>query len=138
MSTLVKDHQKPTARKGAATVEFAVCLPMLALMVFGSIQACDLIYLRHSATAAAYEGTLELSKPSATNAAVEARVNQVLEARGISDTKVDFEPKGIDIEKASLGTKISIVVTARVAPNLMLSGFFVAPDNIVGRIATAK
>ena len=70
-------------RRAAAATELAVCLPVLTLVVFGSIQACNLIYLKHGAVTAAYEGTLELAKRNATNASMTARAQQVLDARGI-------------------------------------------------------
>ena len=76
------------SRPGLATVELAICLPMLVLIVFGSIQATNLIYLQHATTAAAYEGMLELARPNATNASVETRIQQVLDAREVVNTQI--------------------------------------------------
>ncbi|MGI9456340.1 MAG: TadE/TadG family type IV pilus assembly protein [Aeoliella sp.] len=125
-------------RAGTATVELAVCLPVLALLVFGSIQACDLIYLKHSVTAAAYEGTLEISKSGSSNANVEARIQQVLDARGITDTTYNILPAGTVIEQTPPGTTITITVQADSNPNLLLSGFFFTPAQITGQVVTVR
>ena len=111
-----------------ATVELAVCLPVLVLIVFGSIQATNLIYLQHAATSAAYEGMLELAKPNATNDSVEARIQQVLEARELTETEIRLAPDGINISQAPPGDTVTIEVTANVRANLALSGFIITPE----------
>lgn len=111
---------------------------MLALLVFGGIQACDMIYLKHSLTAAAYEGSLNLNKLDATNADVEASVQQVLDARGVTNTTISILPAGTDIELTAAGTPLTIVVTADVNANLKLAGFFVAPTTIAGQVAATR
>ena len=40
-------------------VEFAVCLPMLMVLMLGSIEATSAIFLKQSLVAAAYEGVRE-------------------------------------------------------------------------------
>ena len=37
-------------------VELAICLPVLILLLFGTIEACAIIYLNQSLKIAAYEG----------------------------------------------------------------------------------
>lgn len=133
--------RRPVARRfraGTATVELAVCLPMLALLVFGGLQACDLVYLKHSLTSAAYEGSLELSKNDATLADVEARIQQVLDARGVSDTNCEILPAGTLIEQTPAGTTLTIVVTADTSPNLTLSGFFFSPPTLTGQVVATR
>ncbi|MGI9457330.1 MAG: TadE/TadG family type IV pilus assembly protein [Aeoliella sp.] len=125
-------------RRGTATVELAVCLPVLALLVFGSIQASDLIYLKHSVTAAAYEGSLELSKTDSSNANIEARIQQVLDARGITSTTYEILPAGTLIERTPPGTTVTVVVNADSIPNLMLSGFFYTPATVTGQVVTVR
>jgi Flp pilus assembly protein TadG len=124
--------------QGTATVELAVCLPVLALLVFGSIQACDLIYLKHSVTAAAYEGSLELSKTDSSNANIEARIQQVLDARGITSTTYDILPAGTLIEQTPPGATVTVVVNADSQANLMLSGFFFTPATVTGQVVMVR
>lgn len=125
-------------RRAVAATELAVCLPMLTLVVFGSIQACNLIYLKHGAVTAAYEGTLELAKGNASNASVEARAQQVLTARGIRNAQIRLLPVGTDVAGSAPGATFTVEVTADVRSNLSLSGFFPLPASVVGRIAATR
>lgn len=121
-----------------ATVELAICLPMLVLIVFGSIQATNLIYLQHATTAAAYEGMLELARPNATNASVETRIQQVLEAREVVNTQIGFIPSGANISQLAPGNHLTIQVTADVSSNLVLSGFFISPELVMGTLVGTR
>jgi Flp pilus assembly protein TadG len=53
-------------RRGVAAAEFAVCLPVLVLVVFASIEACSMIFLKESLTVAAYEGSRVALQSAAT------------------------------------------------------------------------
>jgi Flp pilus assembly protein TadG len=125
-------------RRGAAVAELAVCLPLLALVVFGSIQACNIVYLKHGVTTAAYEGTLELAKRSATNASVTARVQQVLDARGVSGATIRILPAGSDVSATAQGTALSVEVVAKVAPNMSLSKIMPTPPEVTSRIVGTR
>lgn len=113
-----------------ATVELAICLPVLVLIVFGSIQATDLIYLQHAAMSAAYEGMLEAAKLNATNESVLSRIQQVLDARELTTTEIRFLPDGVDISRVPPGDELTIEVSANVRANLTLSGFFISPETV--------
>lgn len=116
-------------RRGIAATELAVCVPVLVLLVCGSIQACDLLYLKHALVSAAYEGSLELAKPSSTNASVNLRITQLLDARGVNGATIAISPSG-SIAEIDAGTTMTISVTAPTASNLKLSGFFLSPVNV--------
>ncbi|MEM9658800.1 MAG: TadE family protein [Planctomycetota bacterium] len=126
------------ARRGLAVAELAVCLPVITLVVFGSIQACNLIYLRQALTSAAYEGTMEVAKPNATNLSVAARVQQVLDARGVVESTIQIRPDGVAVATAPQGTPHTIVVSARVASNLSLAGFFPTPLSVHSSLAATR
>lgn len=51
--------RKRSSRSGIATVELALCLPLLALISFGSIQAGSTIMLRHQSVAIIEVATLD-------------------------------------------------------------------------------
>jgi Flp pilus assembly protein TadG len=127
----------PSDRRAAAATELAVCLPLLTLVVFGSIQACNLIYLKHGAVTAAYEGTLELAKRNATSASIVARAQQVLDARGVRNAEIRITP-GTEVNGTLPGTQFTVEVTAPVRPNMSLSGFFPLPRNVTGRVAATR
>ena len=110
---------------------------MLVLIVFGSIQACNLIYLKHGAVTAAYEGTLELAKRNATNSSVTARAQQVLDARGVAQATIRLIGAS-DVATMSPGDPLTIEVTADVIPNMTLSRFFPMPRQVTGRVAGTR
>ena len=122
--------KRASTPEGIATVELAVCLPVIVLLLFGSMQACDLIYLRHSITTAAYEGSLELSRHDATTASVQARIDQVLGFRGVTDGTAKLQPAGVSIAELNPGEPVTVTVNAPVGKNLTLSGFFMMPESI--------
>lgn len=125
-------------RRGAAATELAMCLPLLALLLFGSIQACDMIYLKHGATAAAYEGSLELAKRSATNDTVIARTRQLLAVRGVNGAAVRILPAGSDVATSPRGTRLTVEVAAPVRSNLSLSGFFRLPADVTAVVVGTR
>ena len=130
-------HQR-TVRRGAAVAELAVCLPLLTLIVFGSIQACNLIYLKHGVITAAYEGTLELAKRSASSSSIITRAQQVIDARGIASSRIRLLPASTDISASPPGTPVTVEVTADVRPTMSLSGFFPLPSQVTARIVGTR
>ena len=130
--------RRRAARSAIATVELAICLPVLSLIMFGSIQATNLIFLQHAATAGAYEGSLELAKTNASNDSIKARVQQVLDAREVINTEIEILPLGTDVTKTPPGTILTLQVTADVRSNLTLFGFFVTPDQVMGKVVSIR
>lgn len=126
------------SRLGTAATELAVCLPLIVLVVFGSIQACGLIYLKHSATSAAYEATLELARQNATNSSVIARAEQVLTALNITGGTIEILPEDVNVAQATAGDAISIVVEIPASPNLLVNVFFTNPDVVIARLAATR
>lgn len=127
-------HSRGHVRSGAATAELALCLPMLCLIVFGSIQACDLIFLKHAVASAAYEGTIELIRPNSSNASVLKRVEQVLDAYEVKNCEVEILPSGSDLSALSTGTPVEIRVRVDVDSNLSMNGWFPAPSQIQHKV----
>lgn len=119
-----------SARRGAATIELATCLPLLCLVVFGSIQASNLIFLKHAVTSAAYEGTIELVRPNSTNTSVTDRIEHVLAAYEVNNGVIEILPSGTNVSALPTGTPIQIRVRADVDSNLAISGWFPLPATI--------
>lgn len=108
-----------TGRRGAAVVEFAVCLPVLVTLVLGAIECCSMIFLDQSLKVTAYEGIRAAVKSGAAVGAGRTRANQIIAERNLQQAQVRFTPN--NPENASRGTPITIRVTAPCRPNSVTS-----------------
>jgi len=103
-----RDDGRSMARRAVAAVEAAVSLPLLVLLVFGSIELANSIFLAQTLSFASYEGAREAARPGATVAQVNDRVGQILHARGINDYTVTVTPQLSPATQR--GTKITVRV----------------------------
>ncbi len=79
-----KTNALSEARRGLAATEFAVALPVVLMLVLGSIEVSNFIHLKQATTVAAYETALSATGTSATSAAAITRGNAVLAAFGVT------------------------------------------------------
>ena len=70
-------------RRGAATVELALILPLLFVMLFGSLEVCQRIFLRQSVVIVAYETARTASRQSSDTSSVMNMCLALLEQQGI-------------------------------------------------------
>lgn len=103
-------------RRGAAVVEFAVCTPVLMLVVFGSIEACSAIYLKQAAATAAYEATRVATGTGGTLFAGNARAHEIVDARNMHGATVTFTPA--QETNWTRGTDVTVEVAIPASNNL--------------------
>lgn len=75
----------------------------------GSLDACNMIFIKQALTAAAYEGAREATEPTSTNTDVTTRVNEVLSARGITSYSLVTTPT--DVTTSALGAPVTVTVS---------------------------
>jgi hypothetical protein len=102
-------------RRGAAALEFALCLPMLLLLTFGIIETCDAIFLKQSLLLAAQEGARVAVVPGANDGNVRQQVRLILQARGVREESITITPG--NFVNAPFGSLITVNVVARVEQN---------------------
>ncbi len=121
MSTRIK---KPTQsgrasrRRGVAVVEAALCLPIIVLLMLGTLEVCAAFHLRESLTVAAYEGARTGVKRRATAEDARARVMDILAARNVTDAQIEIIPD--DFSTLDALDPITIRVTANTQGNAAL------------------
>lgn len=123
-------------RKGVAAVEFAVCLPVLVLLVFGSIEASSFIFLKQSLNVAAYEGIRESIRVGRGNNDGADRATNILQSRAVNNFNIAF-PNG-DATAAERGDEIVILVSAPTNTNSPLAGQFVPNRVLTARVVMLK
>lgn len=97
-------------RRGAAVVEFAVCLPVIVLIVFGGIEAANLLFLRQTLVQAAFEGVKTGVKNNGTDEAVTASVQSVTDGRNLENVSITLTPS--NVETLERGEFFEVTVSA--------------------------
>ncbi|MEM7313267.1 MAG: TadE/TadG family type IV pilus assembly protein [Planctomycetota bacterium] len=108
-------------RRGLAVVELAVCLPILMLLVFGTLEACSMIHLKQSLSLAAYEGARLALVPGATSADAQSQTEQILTDRRVTDFSVTVSP---DVGGSPEGTIIQVTAEANCSGNSIVGDWF--------------
>ena len=125
-------------RKGTATAELAVCLPVLVLLVIGVNEICSALYLKEQATIAAYEGSRIGIQRGSTNEMVEDFILAFLDERGITydaSTVVSISTPSFDSAPAM--AHVTTTVTVPVADNSITGNFF-ADQDVSGSVTLRK
>jgi Flp pilus assembly protein TadG len=122
--------------RGVAAVEFAVCLPVLVLLVFGAIEASSFIFLKQSLNVAAYEGIREAVRIGSNNASGVARAQNILVARTVNDFNIGF-PNG-ESSNIARGNEVVIEVSAPTQTNSPLAGQWLTNRTLTARVVMVK
>lgn len=93
------------SRRGIAATEAAICIPIVVLLTFATLEISSAIFLKETLTVAAYEGARVGVKKGATADDVRTKVSSVLQARGItairpSDLWVNVSPSDLSTTRA--------------------------------------
>lgn len=105
---MIKQKRKKK-RLGAATVELAICLPLIVLITFGGIEGASMIFTKQALVSSAYEGIKVAVGKNATEDSVIAATQSVLDGRLLDATTVEIDPTNFaDAEK---GTFITVTVS---------------------------
>ena len=124
-------------RAGTATVEMAVCLPLLMLIGFGSIETANAIFLKQVVSQVAYEGARAAALPGATEADILKRCNDFLGVRRIKGATVSVSPAKVSDNTAS-GTAIAVTVTAPASANAISPTWFFKNSNMSKKVVMVR
>lgn len=103
------------SRRGVAATEFAVCLPVIVLIVLATIEACTMIFLKQSLSIAAYEGARAALVQSASTSEVQRVAQQVLTDRRVKGGTVTISPA--NLSAIAPGQYLTVTVSAPASEN---------------------
>ncbi len=127
-------------RRGAETVELAVTLPLLMVVVFTGVEYGWAVLKSIQLDHAAREGAREAALSGATVASVQDRVSTVLANSGIASAAVSVTMNPSDPDSTSAGSSITVEVQAAYADIqlLGLDRLMPLPTTLKGRAAMIK
>ncbi len=94
--------------RGAACVELAVCLPLILLLVFASLEGANMLFLRQAVVQSAYETAKSAAKRNGIESKAVALGQQVLASRGVVAPTITFSPA--NPESLPAGTPFTVAV----------------------------
>ncbi|MEM6799664.1 MAG: TadE/TadG family type IV pilus assembly protein [Planctomycetota bacterium] len=109
-------------RRGVAATEFAVCLPVLVLLLLGMIETCSMVFLKQSLACAAYEGAHTALMPDATAADVRRVCEEILADRRVQGATIDVSPSNLN--SMPDGDYLEVTITAPSDRNGVIPGRF--------------
>ncbi len=133
---LFRQRVKSRLRVGTAAVELALCMPIMVVVVFGTIESCNSIFLKQTATSAAYEAAKICTGTGGTEFAARLRVEEILASTEISGGVLTFDPP--TSEDWVRGTLISTTVAIPTSNNLGGINMFYDGHILSGRITMVK
>jgi Flp pilus assembly protein TadG len=122
-------------RRGTAVVEFAVCLPLLMLIVLGAMEATHAIFLKQALSAAAYEGMRVAIEPGGKQADAVRQAESILNARLVKGSTIVFD-RNVDVTPR--GQKVAVQVSAPISSNSPFIGRVIADRIVTVRTVMVK
>jgi len=107
------------SRTAAATVEMALMMPLMILIVFGCLEVCQRLLLRQTASVAAYETARMAARRGASMPQALERGQTILTERRVEDGVVQLIPQ--DVASLPTGGELQVLVTIPIAGNSSLS-----------------
>jgi Flp pilus assembly protein TadG len=121
-----RNHSKPrrSERRGAVTVEFAICASVFFMVIFTLLEFSRFMFVKHSVQMVAYEAARIGVVPGATASHVSSRAQVLLTASGIRHATVNISPPVIN----SMTEEVSVTVSCEFSRNSWLP-----PTYLMGR-----
>jgi hypothetical protein len=95
-------------RRGTVVTEFAICLPVLLLFLFGCYEVARAQMMQHAAESAAYEAARTGIVPNATEKACRESAAFVLRSVGVKNFSLTIQPNPIPFEAREVRVIIDI------------------------------
>jgi Flp pilus assembly protein TadG len=117
-------------RRGAYTVEFALCCGLFFMIMMAGIEFTRFMYARHSVDQAAYEAARVGIVPGATPSQVTATANRILGATGIRNSTVTVSPSTFDGSTAT----VTVSIRCPYADNSWMGPLFIVNTNLTSDV----
>lgn len=110
-------------RRGAATVELALILPIFFVMLFAAFELGHANMMRHGTESAAYAAARAAIVPGATNADVRNAAQRILNSVGVTQFTITTEPNNLQTPSDDLEVNIAVPLDQNLTFATFVQGF---------------
>lgn len=98
-------------RRAAAVVELAICLPVIVLLVFASLEGANMLFLRQAVVQSAYEAAKASAKSRGSEARGRTLAQQILTARNVPADQINIGFNPANVDTLAPGTQFTVTIT---------------------------
>lgn len=121
-------------RTGAVTVEMAIAVPLLFLMIFSAVEFSRMNMIRHTVDEAAYEAARRVIVPGAEASDAEELAERVLRTVGVRNGDIEVTPAIIQNDTPEVVVTVSVPADG----NGFIAPRFFRGHSFVGRCRLAR
>ena len=111
-------------------MECAFCIPLVILLMFGTLSVCSDMYLKQTLTIAAFEGARTGVRRHGNREGVEAAVQNILDARGVVNAEITILP--LDFTSLNALDEIEVQVVVPTDNNTFYAWGLLGSDREIG------
>jgi Flp pilus assembly protein TadG len=104
----MRTHGRLLRRRGAATVEFAICASVLVMVMFAIIEFARLLQIQHAVRQAALEGARAGVDLDATTTSTTTAATNILNMVGITSPTITVTPNPLAYASTSVSVTVSV------------------------------
>ena len=127
---MIKLRTNQADRSGVASIELAVCLPILVIVAFVAIEACGMLYLAQSLKIASFEGARVGVVPLAETDNVVFQCETLLDDRAIQGYTISLDPS--DPALLEEGDYFRVTINVDYEQNALIPGFMLG-NRVISR-----
>jgi Flp pilus assembly protein TadG len=132
-------RQRGRKRRGVATLEFAMVLPVLLILTIGTLDLCSLMFLKESVVLAAYEGARQGVGRDRTNADATSRVTAFLDERSVVHSGAGAVTiSGAGFDGAETLEAVTVTVTVPADGNLLIPSQLYGGMDVTAEVTMVK
>ncbi|ADB19158.1 TadE family protein [Pirellula staleyi DSM 6068] len=113
--SFLQNFKRSSQRRATATVELAICLPVLVTLIFGALEAAKAIHLQQTATIVAYEVAQAATASGGTSTSAMSQGTSLFTSRSIVGGSINISPAVTNLTAA--GTNITVTASIPVNQN---------------------
>jgi Flp pilus assembly protein TadG len=121
-------HDARRTRRGTATAELAVCIPVIVSLVLGALETANVVFLKQAIVVAAYEAAQRASARGGVESNAIAAGEAVFTAHHVTGGSIDVNPPVTTQTPA--GTEIVVTATAPLSGATFVYRFFAGESSL--------
>lgn len=126
------------SRKGVAVTEAAFCVPIILILVFGTLEVCNLIFIKERVSICAFEGCRVGVKRYATREDVEEVATELMTAFGFEQGSYDIRVSPDNFNTLNALDPISVTVEVPLSGTASILGGAINQTNISSTVRMVR